>query len=455
MYLRAVGEVRTRSTAGYWKVLLDDWYEKRFHVYTILLCLPRPIIRSLIQNTLVHDVVNHRDLANFVFHFMEPTSLPGIYMNSPVRLSGSMHQFINPGNSAQNGRGLCQREWKMLLRDLELYLGDTAAGNQLARQIDKHLPDASINTPTLVTDRRYATNKRQRKSLREWAEKIRAQFVDGMPACQEEEPFLRCPTEVGWSINVQERLSHHYDNILTTHIFGFFHAWTGMSPSLPRTDRFPPTQQFTIARVWKKDVDLAQVAEFTITLLASSLHSAGGLNCTLPGNIPMERISLSEDSSYWSLNAKNMFLRPHLGALINEDFDHYRKGHDALQQMLTIPAREAELQQLKDQADLLRAEIEGKVIEKEQCAKEHQALSKEYLDHLLYGHPSESPLLQYFRQAAVEAIRRVRQVGHGTSRAFADFETRLEFSEPNEIDPITSLAYRATVIRYRLVTPRA
>ena len=110
MYLRAYRQVQGRSTEGYWKVLLNDWAEKRFYVYAILLSLPPPIIRSLIQNTLVYDIVNHRDVASFVFHFMEPTPLSGIYMNSPIRLSGIMHQFTNSGNSAQNGKGLSVKE---------------------------------------------------------------------------------------------------------------------------------------------------------------------------------------------------------------------------------------------------------------------------------------------------------------------------------------------------------
>ena len=86
---------------------------------------------------------------------------------------------------------------------------------------------------------------------------------------------LKCPMEVGWSINVENRQKEHYNNGSTTYIFGFLNAWVRMTPGI----KFPGPAQYTLFRVWHHE-HLPQCSEILGSILCSSYSSQGGLNCT-------------------------------------------------------------------------------------------------------------------------------------------------------------------------------
>jgi len=71
IWSRAI-ELASNAPKSYWRFLAEDFTNQNFHLFTLLLTLPVPVIESLIKNTLPHDVVHDAIVRKFVTTAMRP-----------------------------------------------------------------------------------------------------------------------------------------------------------------------------------------------------------------------------------------------------------------------------------------------------------------------------------------------------------------------------------------------
>lgn len=229
----------------------------------------------LIRNTTTYDRVRCPKIDSYIHSRMEPTVLPGIYINILARGQPTIsdHQ-----KGIRNGVWLSSREAKDMVLSYEHYLKTGGSNDTRAQDIDSYMTampkrdrDAAKIDPTF---RRYAPSPSAREAARQWIEVISRLYVQTVDRAKTDIPFRRCICEVGWGTNVKLRLDAHSMNRNTTYIYGYLNMWTRC---ILKT-RFPPPQQLTLFRVWANDLQIAQVSEITASMLCSLYTTEGGLN---------------------------------------------------------------------------------------------------------------------------------------------------------------------------------
>lgn len=454
MYRRAREESSHHSNRSYWRVLVEDQEQKTYHLYKLLLSLPGTVIRSLIRNTLTHDIVHDPAVKKFVEHHMYLRERPGIYMQVTAHGSKGVTVLGPKAQAPANtGKWMTGGQIQEMLDFLELYLRGGSASDVDAKRFDRKLSTDIKEIKDLIEDkkrRRYAKNPKQVARLQAWAKVIEKQYVTNLSNGDTDASFMRCPTEVGWSISVKNRCSYHLANTYSTYIFGFAHVFTQFS--LEFTEQFPQAHQFTVFPIFEKDADLCKVGEFAATLLTSSLSVNGGLNCTLPGKVSFHSRTISRSSPKWGRNAVEMFNRAHVDVAMMEDLRLMEEYHAFVTPIgsnrVHRRKRVEEARQFRGKAVDLRHKITDLESQGKTLAGDFNKLQDKLLQKLDKQGDTDSSttsgLVLRLRRHTVSLMQQIRAKRMGQEAAISDIFEGKSTSSPDIQDPEVKIAYNAS-----------
>ncbi|MCJ1383950.1 hypothetical protein MMC17_007064 [Xylographa soralifera] len=434
---------RDRSDTNYWNILVRDWASGDCYLYYLLLSLPGYIIRALVKNTLTSEIVLNGDVGKYAATYMSAKlTYPGVYLNIPAKHIASIM-----GPTIDAGEWLSSAETEAMLRDLRSYIGaKTPAANQFAKAFDKHLYCNFAGVKELIeglTTRRYASNSKQVQNLSEWANTIENQYVKGLSQAERDKPFKRCPTEVGWSMNINERVAHHAKNIKTTYIFGFLHAWTRFS--LPQLTKFPPAHHYTIFRLWEGDEKIGRVEELAAMILTSSYKDMGGLNVVAAGNVNRTKNWEPAGSSVWKNSAENMFAREHVQNAIETDFASAKGRRDAIFKLNDITPLEANITTINQQIEDLKSSIAELKEKKKGLEEEYEKVEEEQFGQATQTDNATNLLTEQFSEATIDSLHVLKSRRHGRAAA-ADEEINGNLKgNLNLDDPLSKAHYQTTL----------
>ncbi|KAI4180985.1 MAG: hypothetical protein L6R41_006895 [Letrouitia leprolyta] len=347
-----------------WDTFIEDSTNGNEYVTLLLSMLPKAVIGSLIKGTWNYNIRHDMEVKRYL-SFMKPASLPGIYLNTIAHPSMTM-----PGQATNTEPGLwfSTNQINSLLDKYTAYIDDT----------DKATNDAIDQMFIGNTDRKWAQNDRQREKGKAWIKEIRRQYCDKIESTEMDEPHFRAPIEIGWSRDVRKRLQQHSENSSTTYIFGFNNAVTRL-PRIKGGFGFvgqPITA--VLFPVWKKDDDLANIAEILGSLLTGSYWYHGGYNCTFAGTFS---INLDEGDPRWDAARKNAQDRLRFcqgpDSLVSEATD--------LQELLeSYRSRDQDREQLDELKESLRRANHDNDKAKDKTRKQGGLLREAYEDLELY-----------------------------------------------------------------------
>lgn len=417
IWTRAIELIRNAPNS-YRRFLAEDYTKGTFHLFTLLLTLPRKLIESLIKNTLPYDIVQDASVGRFVTMAMQPAPIPGIYMNIPTR-GRSVLTHHSSQASSDVGKWLSSSEAEAMVDFVQEYL-DLSAPSGHSKAFDRHLTCGFADVKELIDSpklRRYASNTKQARDLQRWANRIKTMYVTGNtsdPALK----FVRCPIEVGWSKDIEKRLSEHAKNWHTTGLFAFFHAYSRCK--LPSSNSFPVTSQYTLFPIWDNDRELARVAEIAATLLTSSMGEHGGLNANPPGNITIRG---AIPARVWDSNAQGVFLREHVLDALQAEVDFVEETEKAWTDHPKIKELEEENKALEKEWKKMEDAIADLDEKKVTLSKELEELKAKRLEQVATGHVSNSAVVNRLRKTIIPLIRRYENEEKGRSMAIEDSMT--------------------------------
>ena len=265
------------SKKNSWYAIIEDEEDNdTCYTFQLLMQLPDCIIKSLIRNTLAYDYAKDKDVREFVNRHMKTHNpYAGIYVNIPTRAPP-------PGSLAFSGTTggsefLSSDEVERLIERVERYVA-----NKPADHAENTKVDYSFKAPKTVPEPSKRRFSPENPRWQEWLNELRGIYCRNVPTTERSTPFRRCPMEVGWSQNIPKRLKDHIENSSTTAIFGVVNAMT-RQPTTQDGFGFPEPWQLALFAVWKRDAQLARVAEVVGSILCSSYWCYGGLNMTEAG----------------------------------------------------------------------------------------------------------------------------------------------------------------------------
>ncbi|MCJ1393093.1 hypothetical protein MMC18_005965 [Xylographa bjoerkii] len=384
---------------------------------------------------------------------MAATDRPGIYFNTIARGNNALG-IPGAGLPSDTGKFFSPNELIIMLDFLSIYIDSGAIPNKKARDFDSKFQTGSKQWqhPTNNLDeRRYAPTVDSKQILHEWAGILKRQYLSGVRPSDLDTKFDRCLFEVGYSNNVSKRLMSHYNNTNTTYLFAFLHSWT--KHSMPLLSRFGPCHQYTIFRLWKKDSHLASVAEFCATLLTSSLHTMGGLNCTLPGKVSTESDSVPQNSPHWESNLISSFRCRHTSRVVASEKGLLSHRHNLLTEIPKLSALEDEVKQLDQTLKQKRESLEKLQVSRDDLRSQVDPLKSDLLVQVLdqerfnpNTNPSSIPAMTRDLIGIVNDLR-LERFGHDT--AIADWLAGRPVTEPHQDNAVASNAYRKVVSNLR------
>lgn len=338
---------------------MDDHDNGHNTVILQLLSFPDCIIESLIKNTICYDRHHDKRIAQYIESQMGAIEFPGLYLNVPSRdVCGpnAVNEDRNKGRwlSAEEAKDLVLCIKHYLTMSDKHYLRGGASYNQRANDFDNILDQGGRKTAGSaqdVTFRRYAPTLNAVASMREWVGITERMYIKDVLPVHHDIPSRRTPMEVGWAMNGRDRLEHHLHNDNTTHINGYLNAWS--QHILPPGSSFPQPQQFTLFRVWAKDMRLAQVTDIAASMLCS-YTTEEGLNPDEAGNFSFDENSVGADHEYRRCNSENVFQhRPHFHTNLQNDWTRARDRNATLREVVNLESHQRELQQLKEKSSQL------------------------------------------------------------------------------------------------------
>ncbi|KAL9023908.1 MAG: hypothetical protein Q9196_006890 [Gyalolechia fulgens] len=354
-----------------WDIIIQDGNNGNQYVTLLLSMLPEVVIESLIKGTLNYDMRQNQKVRHYVNVYMGSSGYPGIYLYTIVYPAVSI---FAPGVSVNGGRWLSTNQISSLLDKYTAYIEDTD-------QVTNDAVDAMFGG---YVERKWADNDRKRSTGKAWIAEIRRQYCQNMDPTALDTPHVSTPFEIGWSKCVQTRIPRHAENSSTTYIFGFNNAITRLSGNKGGFDFTSPPFSAALFPVWKKDKDLANVAEILGSLLTGSYWYHGGYNCTYAGTF---NVTLDEDDIGWDRAKSNAQDRlrycqaPDLlvshAVDLEENIETYRRRHQDREE---LDALKEELRKGKDGLRTSEAKLESWAHElrhgfqrREAAAKDHYA----------------------------------------------------------------------------------
>lgn len=268
-----------------WKWIIDDWEQHRFEAFTQLCTVSELMLQSLIRNTIMHDAQSNETIREDLHRRKMPSKTPGIYASVLCQ-----PESRDPALAGHIGKWLCNRDIEYLIRDYLAYIERNPAADQLSITFDEYLPpDTNSDLAAICNDprqRRYAPSKKSLETIQEWANATRRYFIDpNIHQSMVDVPHSRAPMEVGWSIDLQSRLTQDVNKASTTYLFDYVNCWIRHRKTAGvGGDDFGPPVQFKLFDVWDHDT-LPQVSEILGSILCSSYHLEAGYNCTYAGGM--------------------------------------------------------------------------------------------------------------------------------------------------------------------------
>lgn len=326
---------RTSNSSASWNYLLRDEKEGTNHVLSLLHTLPDFMILTLLRGELAYRIEKDTTVAKYVRDHMSLANWPGIYLNI-------LHDH--------GGRWLSSQRMSKVLDILDQYVDGDGSGIPTAMQIQI---DQRISPWKRVENRlRWLTSDRASTILKDWIQNARETYCSNVADLTE--PFISCPTEVGWATDVKDRCKAHLRNTGTTYTFGLLHAVLRQPP--PSGPGFPPPLQVLLFPVWKRDESLCRVAEIVGALLCHSYWYLGGLNPFFAGGFRWEAdvttgiqkvIPPASTQSVWANSARIFWSRREFDKPIIEEIQKRRDWSDVIYDATRIEELTAELEAVR------------------------------------------------------------------------------------------------------------
>ena len=375
LYLQAERKMNSGSKPASWRKIAEDRTNEHFTVYIQLLTLPDFIIPSLIRNTITLDRVSNSRIHQYILSQMEPTVLPGVYVNILTRGAPA---FAAQRQVASNGVWLSPREAMDMKLCYESYLKTGGVYDALAQKIDRYMtPMPKRDRETARKDhsfRRYAPSPTAKETARQWIAIIGELYVDNVDTAKMDLPSKRCLYEVGWGVNVKQRLDDHSANRNTTYVYGFLNMWTRCMLQTP----FPSPQQMTLFRVWANDPQIAQVSEIAASMLCSSYVTEGGLNVKEAGTSVIAK-GKPAHHKHWTLNAEHIFQHSaHFHSALQKDWEREKKINLTLRSSRNLPTRMQRVQELEEEAKTLKQSLQSTERRLEEVKTRHRKAEGEW-----------------------------------------------------------------------------
>ncbi|KAL8905367.1 MAG: hypothetical protein Q9207_002678 [Kuettlingeria erythrocarpa] len=268
LYEEAEAQLK-KGPSKHWSRVYDDCDERRWHIPFLLYTLSDAVIESCIKSTLAYDIENTPEVRRFYQRYMKVSGYPAIYSNMITYPKVSI-----AGTHPHAGTWFTPRE---LEKVLDAYLGYIDDTNPILNDaIDGMFGGRPGSRP-------WAKNPRQQKIGKEWIEEARKQYIDNVDPKDMDTHHVKCPMEVGWAHNVQERMPQHAENSSTTYIFGFINAFTRLPTTKGGFGFNWRPQGSVLFPIYTSNTDLAAVAEILGSLLSGTYWYHGGLNATEAG----------------------------------------------------------------------------------------------------------------------------------------------------------------------------
>ena len=325
---------RLSNSKASWNYLLQDEKEGTNHVLTLLHTLPDFIILTLLRGELAYQRKKDAKVAKFVMDHMSLNNWPGIYINI-------LH--------GHDGRWLSSKEMSTVLDTLDDYVDGDATGSPTALQ--KQIDQRISSWKRVGKKVRWLTSERAPTVLKDWIGNARETYCSNV--ADQTEPFISCPTEVGWAANVQGRCKAHMKNTGTTYIFGLLHAVLRSPP--PHGPAFPSPLQVLLFPLWERNEVLCRVAEIVGSLLCHSYWYLGGFNSFFAGGFKWDADSSGlkdvtppgSTKSNWTNSARIFWSRLEFDKPLIEEIQKRRDWDDAIYDATRIPELTAELEAVK------------------------------------------------------------------------------------------------------------
>ncbi|KAI4148100.1 MAG: hypothetical protein LQ341_001665 [Variospora aurantia] len=338
MYKRAANAIPNAS----WRKLIADEQSGNASVLVMLMGLTDDVIRSLIRNTLPHDITQSAELAGFVRRCMRSRKAPSIYCMAIASDVAPVLTATGTGPRSHPGRWLSPDQCRQLVLKCEDYFDNAPNAQVLNRAID------GWRRNTAWTDTR---RKWHSQSSDQWLQCFRDLYCANIAPAKTTTPWAKCPFEVGFAINTVGRLRQHIVNSNTNSIWAVVHAIARLPTNVPNANGFgfPTPTQWELFPLFEHDEPFAQLAEIVGSLLCSSYWFHGGLNPVHAGSASLTTsvVDWPADDSRW--NRQVITLAERLEHALYPDIEHDR--FDSLRRALfALRSRndeEAEIARLK------------------------------------------------------------------------------------------------------------
>lgn len=346
-------EWQTMNASASWNHLLQDEKNGTNHVVGLLHFLPDFMILALLRGELAYRYKNDAQIISYVNDHMPLEDWPGIYINV-------LHDH--------DGRWLSGDNMSRTLNILEQYVqgGWSRDPTSLQIQIDNQLSEWAAEEQKI----RWLPSDRAKLVLKDWIQNARKIYCSDVT--DPTEPFLSCPTEVGWAVQVKSRCKQTLTNTDTPYLFGLLNAV--LRQSQPDGPGFPPPLQVLLFPVWKRDEAICRIAEIVGSLLCQSYWFLGGLSCEYAGGMrwDAENNDLVKDEDLyppsstqpqWESNAEIICRRLAFCKPLEADRQKQRDWEQIMYDATMVPELAAELeairkenQRLQSQANAVREE---------------------------------------------------------------------------------------------------
>ena len=305
VYQEAKTRRPTAPSRATWDHLIKDYENGDHYMFQLACMLPDEVIVSLIRNTLPSDYMSNssKTLVSFVNSSMNPTtSFAGIYLNITTR-SGPYrykHSPNMPVHEKVSGKWLSSNEVAKMLDKVQRYIDnrqkDEGENTAIDNQFLTYLPQ------TIATSNRKFRGSHGDR-IDAWVAEIRRLYCTNIAPADADKFFLRCPSEVGFTIDIPRRLAEHEKNSSTTPIFGLVNAITRQAGTKGGFG-FPAPWVVVLWPLWLRDQTLSRVAESFGHVLCSSYWYEGGFNFHEAGYSTIRTSTLGYENTLWGESIK-------------------------------------------------------------------------------------------------------------------------------------------------------